>query len=935
MAQFTKMVKVELTTGAAPVVQLGRIFYSDVQAQRIGAIVTLEGQAAFLSGTCSGTAILNDGSTVPLTGTVSGNEAYIDLDSSCYAVEGPIQIFLKLTTGSVVTTLLAAVGTVSLTETGTVIDPGTVIPSVSALIASIENAVDSIPADYSGLLATIAPNYADLTFPVSAGQWCWYSGTLYAANQDIATSENWTAANWRAIVIGGEFASLKSAFNATIAPVDWTPTITSGSYFKTADGSTGSSNKYARTTALWYGYQNRIAVSLDSSIYECWVSYYDATGTTSGTGYLGCDSIISGLHYIPKNAVLFGLSFRRVDQENLSSSDIAAISAALKCYAPTDTMLTKKGMAADAKTTGDSIAALSHDIDNMGILPVNINAELTDGYRYTARSVGDTATPSSNASSKYTATAIDLSEYVGKKLKITRSANPSDNARAFGFVDANNKWVTVYDHRDVSYTQEEGLYTVIIPVDTGYFIYSDKTSVENIQFTIIQQTSESVCYVDTNGNDNYSGTLNAPFATVSHAIEKGFRNILVRGGVYEQRIALTLDGVISISPSQKTSIPIFVDPNRMKITSATLYADNIYKATTDFANLANTPIIFQDGYADTSTSISADERMPQQRGKTYRCDDTRIYKCSADNLADAITEMGAASEYKFFYDGTDLYFTAPSSDFSSYPICASSDTSLFSGLSRKRTLHVSGIECKYMRFDISNTMNSIIADCKCSCAYASALGQFVFDDAINPRFINCEAAMSHGANNGDGFNAHATNSGDAFSHQSGTILENCWSHDNSDDGYSEHAKGESFIIGGLYEYNGKGGVVPAYGSHCTCIGVISRHNYSGFLILGAANDQGIGGQLTCVSCVAYKNDRGGSSNTGYGFGCYGGSSSKPNTMTCVNCHSIDNASSAYRVGRTGTDTNNYQTLINCYESGGLHNHGYGTTSVLNGSLVEN
>ena len=172
MAQFTKMVKVELTTGAAPVVQLGRIFYSDVQAQRIGVIVTLEGQAVSLSGTCSGTSILNDGSTVPLTGTVSGNEAYVDLTSSCYAVEGPIQIFLKLTAGGVVTTLLAAVGTVSLTETGTVIDPGTVIPSVSALIASIENAVDSIPADYSALLATIAPTFSTST-AYSAGTYAW------------------------------------------------------------------------------------------------------------------------------------------------------------------------------------------------------------------------------------------------------------------------------------------------------------------------------------------------------------------------------------------------------------------------------------------------------------------------------------------------------------------------------------------------------------------------------------------------------------------------------------------------------------------------------------------------------------------------------------------------------------------------------------------
>ena len=57
----------------------------------------------------------------------------------------------------------------------------------------------------------IAPAYSDLTFPVSAGQWCWYNGTLYAANQDISTSESWTSAHWTTVTVGGEVADLKSA----------------------------------------------------------------------------------------------------------------------------------------------------------------------------------------------------------------------------------------------------------------------------------------------------------------------------------------------------------------------------------------------------------------------------------------------------------------------------------------------------------------------------------------------------------------------------------------------------------------------------------------------------------------------------------------------------------------------------------------------------
>ncbi len=199
MAQFINIFKVELNTGAAPVVSLRQMHYADIKANRVGAMVYLDGEPVTLTGTCAGTAILADGSTVPITGgVVTGNTAYINLPAACYSVEGQIKVFVTLTTNGIVTTLLAAMGTVQLTETDTVIDPGEIIPSVNALITAIETAVESIPADYTNLLASIAPNYSDLTFPIQKGQLTWYSGTLYIAKQNIATAENWTAAHWQA-----------------------------------------------------------------------------------------------------------------------------------------------------------------------------------------------------------------------------------------------------------------------------------------------------------------------------------------------------------------------------------------------------------------------------------------------------------------------------------------------------------------------------------------------------------------------------------------------------------------------------------------------------------------------------------------------------------------------------------------------------------------
>lgn len=417
------------------------------------------------------------------------------------------------------------------------------------------------------------------------------------------------------------------------------------------------------------------------------------------------------------------------------------------------------------------------------------------------------------------------------------------------------------------------------------------------------------CYVDVSGNDENDGTLDHPFATITNAIKKGYRNILVNGGIYNQNIELPNSGVVKLSPSTSTGKVTFVNPNALKITSATVYSGNVYVADTDFSQLSVTPMIFQDGIADANTLISNNERMPQQRGRQYRCNDTRIYKCSSDNLIDALTEMEEG--YKFYFDENKLYFTSPSSDFANHPImCGDADTELFTNLSRGIQLEVSGIDCKYMRFSVANTVNSVISNCSCSGAYANSLGQFMTDNAINARFVKCEASLSHGASGGDGFNGHSTNSGDADAHESGTILIDCWSHDNTDDGYSEHYRGESFILGGLYEYNVKGGVTPSYGTHCYCEGVLSRKNLNGFLCLNAGSDNGLGTQMECVNCMAINNT---SDQTNHGFGFKAYSNSGANgiaSMICKSCYSEGNSRYGYCIG-TYADSTAYGLLIDC------------------------
>lgn len=198
--RFPNMYRVDLEKGPA-IKQLHQMFMGDKAANRIGAYLFQGDAAVSPGGNCSGTAILNDGSTVALTGTVAGNEVYIDLPPGCYAIPGPIQVYVLWTNGTVMTTVVAGFGAVTRTETGTIIDPGAIIPSVAQLISDIEDAVASIPADYSSLLVTIAPEFST-TADYHAGNFVWHSGTLYRARENVSAGA-WDNSKFEPVIISG------------------------------------------------------------------------------------------------------------------------------------------------------------------------------------------------------------------------------------------------------------------------------------------------------------------------------------------------------------------------------------------------------------------------------------------------------------------------------------------------------------------------------------------------------------------------------------------------------------------------------------------------------------------------------------------------------------------------------------------------------------
>lgn len=185
----------------------GNVFSQDEQANLIGVTLTDGGEAATLSGTVSASIIRADGATVAQAGTLSGNRCSVILPAAAYAVPGPLVIALKLTQSGVVTTVLAVAATVYRTSTDSVVDPGTIIPSIQDLINDIDAAVASIPADYSSLWASLAPAFSAST-SYSAWEYVTYNGKVCRFINNH--SGTWSNADVVVVNVGNEIERLRN-----------------------------------------------------------------------------------------------------------------------------------------------------------------------------------------------------------------------------------------------------------------------------------------------------------------------------------------------------------------------------------------------------------------------------------------------------------------------------------------------------------------------------------------------------------------------------------------------------------------------------------------------------------------------------------------------------------------------------------------------------
>lgn len=179
------------------------------------------GEAATVSGSVVCKAIRADGGTVTFNGTLTGNTVSAILPAAAMAVTGRVGVLLQLVTGEVKTTVLKAVFTSDVGTTDTIIDPGSVVPDISDLLAMLDQMAEAIEdaeeatANANNAVEYVAPTE---TSPAAAahavGENLIYNGALYEVTAAIAVGDTLTVGTNIAAVpagLGGEVADLKSA----------------------------------------------------------------------------------------------------------------------------------------------------------------------------------------------------------------------------------------------------------------------------------------------------------------------------------------------------------------------------------------------------------------------------------------------------------------------------------------------------------------------------------------------------------------------------------------------------------------------------------------------------------------------------------------------------------------------------------------------------
>lgn len=133
--QFEKWFDLDLDKGHALSVDLGPVLFTeDSNPLKLGIRLFSNGEAVDVDGTVSGKAVIPDGSTIaPLEAGSANNAAWIVIPQTALALQGKIEMFLRISDASAGAVALYATATIHRSETDTVYVPGDPLPDVDEL----------------------------------------------------------------------------------------------------------------------------------------------------------------------------------------------------------------------------------------------------------------------------------------------------------------------------------------------------------------------------------------------------------------------------------------------------------------------------------------------------------------------------------------------------------------------------------------------------------------------------------------------------------------------------------------------------------------------------------------------------------------------------------------------------------------------------------
>jgi lysophospholipase L1-like esterase len=380
MAQFEFWMTTDLKRGSSQVQVLhGQTFTQDNLGNRVGVVVLDGGEPATLNGTVTGYVIRADGGTVVVAGAVDGNRAYIDLPESAYAVPGQIQIAIRLVSSEAKTVLGAVSAYVQRTATGTIIDPGHVIPSLDELLAKLDDMDDAIAAAEqatsdaqdatdelnNGMGSIIKTQATQPTEPLNK-VWVDTSMTVLKTLPEVKDNEISAVDTWSSQKINADTNNRLAVINRNIfSDEQQSPVQAVGAGgFDPSSGGNNSNTNYAKTNYLSVGAYHDSLITVDSAQYYFLIIYCtnNAAGNVIGnTGWTKGKTLLP-MYVDDANYIKIEFCKNPYALSEITEADRTTILNLIKCFTlkATDVTLAKPGYAADAEAVGNRMEEFGH-----------------------------------------------------------------------------------------------------------------------------------------------------------------------------------------------------------------------------------------------------------------------------------------------------------------------------------------------------------------------------------------------------------------------------------------------------------------------------------------------------------------------------------------------------------------------------------------------